>query len=141
MCRYSKAVNADVSGRISPPHWQSAARISEELSIREITLYKCTKTSGLEGEAVPASQMDPDGWSTSDKFPLVLESAGLNATELSSYCRERGPFSEQMWRLPQGVQHAIAMPVLTMSEPKELEKLRAQDQQEIKALKNDLQCK
>jgi hypothetical protein len=33
MRRYSEAVNADVRRRMSPPHRQSVARISEELGI------------------------------------------------------------------------------------------------------------
>ena len=39
---------------------------------------------------VAASEKDPEGWSASDKFTLVLESAGLNATELGVLWRERG---------------------------------------------------
>ena len=44
---------------------------------------------------MPASEKDPDGWSAVDKFTVVLETAGLNATELSAYCRERGLYPEQ----------------------------------------------
>ena len=33
-----------------------------------------------------------------DKFSGVLETSGLNATELSAYCRERGLFPEQVER-------------------------------------------
>jgi len=100
MRRYSEAVKADVRRRKSPPHRQSVARISEELGIHVITLYKWRKTWRLQGEVVPASEKDPDGWSAADKFTVVLESAGLNATELSGYCRERGLFPEQVerWR-------------------------------------------
>jgi len=49
---------------------------------------------------VPASEKDPEGWGSTDKFSVVLESAGLNATERSAYCRERGLFPEQVkrWR-------------------------------------------
>ena len=32
---------------------------------------------------------------------MVLECAGLNATELSAYCRERGLFPEQVSRVNQ----------------------------------------
>jgi hypothetical protein len=39
----------------------------------------------LQAEVVPASAKDPEGWSAADKFTLVLETAGLNATELSAY--------------------------------------------------------
>ena len=44
---------------------------------------------------VPASGKDPEGWSATDKFTVVLETAGFNTTELSAYCRERGLFPEQ----------------------------------------------
>lgn len=45
----------------------------------------------------------------------------------------------ERWR--QAAQDANAKPVLTMAEQKELEKLLAQDQREIKALRKELQRK
>jgi len=71
---------------MSPPHRQSVAQISQELAV--------------EGEVVPASEKDPEGWTAADKFTVVLESAGFKATELSAYCRERRLFPEQVdrWR-------------------------------------------
>ncbi len=85
---------------MSPPHPQSVAYFSEELGIHVITLYKWRKAWRLQGEVVPASQKDPEGLGATDKFTVVLETAGLNATELSAYCRERGLFPEQVerWR-------------------------------------------
>ena len=77
MRRYSEAVKADVRRRMSPPHRQSVARISEELGIHVITLYKWRMTWRLHGEVVPASEKDPEGLSAADKFTGVLESAGL----------------------------------------------------------------
>ena len=124
-----------------PPHRQSVARISEELGIHVMTLYKWRKAWRLQGEVVPASEKEPEGWNAADKFTVVLESAGLNATELSAYCRERGLFPEQVSRWRQAAQDANAKPVLTMAEQKELEKLRAQDQRQIKALRKELQRK
>jgi transposase len=141
MRRYSEAVKADVRRRMSPPNRQSVARISEELGIHVVTLYNWRKTWRLQGEVVPASEKEPEGWSTADKFTVVLETAGLNATELSAYCRELGLFPEQVSRWRQASQDANAHPVLTMAEQKELERLRAHDQREIKALKKELQRK
>ena len=153
MRRYSEAVKADVRRRMSPPHRQSVARISEELGIHLATLYNWRKAWRLQGEVVPSSEKEPEGWSTTDKFTVVLESSGLNATELSAYCRERGLFPEQVEPLAAGRPYlgqrpsvpeapdANAKPVLTMAEQKELEKLRAQDQREIKALRKELQRK
>ena len=141
MRRYSEAVKADVRRRMSPPQRQSVARISEELGIHVVTLYNWRKLWRLQGTVVPASEKEPEGWSATDKFTVVMETAGLNETELSAYCRERGLFPEQVSRWRQAAQDANAQPVLTMAEQKEHERLRAQDQREIKALKNELQRK
>ncbi len=72
---------------------------------------------------------------------MVLETAGLNATELSAYCRERGLFPEKVERWQLASQDASDKPVLALKELKELEKLRAQDQREIKRLKQELRRK
>jgi transposase len=141
MRRYSKAVKADVRRRMSPPHRQSVAQISAELGIHVVTLYSWRKTWRLQGEVVPASEKDPEGWGATDKFTVVLETAGLNATELSAYCQERGLYPEQVERWRQASQDANEKPVLTLKEQKELERLRAQDQREIKRLKQELRRK
>ena len=98
MRRYSEAVKADVRRRMSPPIWQSVAQISAELGIHVVTLYNWRKAWRLQGEVVPASEKEPEGWSAADKFTVVFETAGLNATELSAYCRERGLYPEQLER-------------------------------------------
>jgi transposase len=141
MRRYSEAVKADVRRRMGPPHLQSVAQISAELGIHVVTLYNWRKTWRLQGEVVPASEKDPEGWGSTDKFTVVLETAGLNATELSAYCRERGLYPEQVERWRQASQDANEKPVLTLKEQKELERLRAQDQREIKRLKQELKRK
>ena len=141
MRRYSEAVKADVRRRMSPPMRQSVAQISAELGIHVVTLYNWRKAWRLQGEVVPASEKDPEGWGATDKFTVVLETAGLNATELSAYCRERGLYPQQVERWRQASQDANDKPVLTLKEQKELEKLRAQDQREIKRLKQELRRK
>ena len=100
MTAYSLAVQADVRKRMSPPNRQDVPQISKELGIHRSTLYQWRSNWRLQGEVVPASEKDPDSWSAADKFTVVLETAGFNATELSSYCRERGLFAEQVdrWR-------------------------------------------
>jgi hypothetical protein len=74
MRRYSEAVKADVRKRMSPPPRQSVARISGELGIHVITLYKWRKACRLQGEVVPTSVRAPKGWSANDKFTVVLKS-------------------------------------------------------------------
>ena len=138
---YSEAVKADVRRRMGPPHRQSCTEIAQELGIHVITLYKWRKAWRLQGEVVPATQKNPDGWSPADKFTVVLESAGLNATELGVYCRERGLFPEQVGRWRQAAQDANAQPLLTMADQKDLEKRHQADQREIKRLQQELRRK
>ena len=76
---------------------QSVAQISAELGIHVVTLYNWRKVWRLQGEVLPASEKEPEGWSATDKFTVVLETASLNITELSAYCQERGLFPER-WR-------------------------------------------
>ena len=138
---YSEAVKADVRRRMGPPHRQSVAEISQELGIHVITLYKWRKAWRLQGEVVPASAKDPEGWSAADKFTLVLETAGLNATELSAYCRERGLFPEQVDRWRKAAEDANAQPLLTMDDQKNLQKRHQEDQRQIKMLQQELRRK
>jgi transposase-like protein len=138
---YSEAVKADVRRRMSPPHRQSVAEIAQELGIHVITLYKWRKAWRLQGEVVPATQKGPEGWNAADKFTVVLETAGMNATELGAYCRERGLFPEQVDRWRQAAHDANAQPLLTMAEQKDLEKRHQADQREIKRLQQELRRK
>ena len=122
MRRYSEAVKADVRRRMSPPHRQSVAQISAELGIHVVTLYNWRKAWRLQEEVVLASEKDPDGWSAADKFKVVLETAGLNATELSAYCRERGLYPGQVERSEVGW---INRPPDELNEPGQLPLMQA----------------
>ena len=126
---------------MSPPARQSVAQISKELGIHLATLYAWRKAWRLQGEVVPASEKAPETWSTADKFTVVLESAGLNATELGAFCRERGLYPEQVDRWRQAAQDANANSMLTMTDQKDLEKRHQQDQREIKRLQQELRRK
>jgi transposase-like protein len=138
---YSDAVKADVRRRMSPPNRQSVVEIARELGIHAITLYKWRKAWRLQGEVVPASEKEAESWSAADKFTVVLETAGLNATELGGYCRERGLYPEQVDRWRKAAQDANAQPFLTMADQKDLQKRHQEDQREIKRLQQELRRK
>ena len=72
---------------------------------------------------------------------VVLETAGLNTTELGSYCRERGLYPEQVDRWCKAAQDANAQPLLPMAEQKDLEKRHQADQRELKRLQQELRRK
>jgi transposase-like protein len=89
----------------------------------------------------PNTLLLPRAFTTADKFTVVLESAGLNATELGAFCRERGLYPEQVDRWRQAAQDANANSMLTMADQKDLEKRHQQDQREIKRLQQELRRK
>ena len=126
---------------MSPPQRQRVAQIPAELGIHVVTICNWRKAWRLQGQVVPASQKNPEGWGPADKFTVVLETAGLNTTELSGYCRQRGLFPEQVDRWRQAAQDANAQPLLTMAEQKDLEKRHQADQREIKRLQQELRRK
>ena len=72
---------------------------------------------------------------------VVLETAGLNGSELGAYCRERGLYPEQVERWRQASQDANEKPLLTLTEQKDLDRRHKQDQREIKQLKQELRRK
>ena len=110
MRRYSEVVQADVRKRMSPPHRQSVAQISQELGIHQATLNNWRKLWRLQGEVVLASEEDPESWSALKKFTLVPKTTGFNATELSSYCRKSGSFAEPVVRCPLVIsQHVFSL--------------------------------
>lgn len=123
MGRSSEVIKADMRRRIIPPHLQSVAQISEEFGIHVAILYNWRKEWRLQGSAVPASEKEPEGWSATDKFTVVIETAGLNETWLSAYFCERGLFLEQVSHWRQAAQDPNQKPVLTLEEQKVLERL------------------
>jgi len=82
MRRYSEAVKADLRRRMSPPHRQSVSRISEELGIHLATLYNWRKAWRLQGEVVPSSEKEPDGWSAITPFAVFLADGAEFAIEM-----------------------------------------------------------
>ena len=74
MRRYSEAFKADVRRRMTPPNRQSVAQISAELGIHVASLYNWRKAWRLQGEVVPASEKEPEGWDS--RIPWVRNMQG-----------------------------------------------------------------
>lgn len=83
---------------MSPPQQRRFAQTPAEVCIHVMTLYNWRKASRLQDKVLSACEKDPEGWCTTNKFTVVLETDGLNTTELSAYCRERGLYPGQVER-------------------------------------------
>lgn len=101
MIQYSEEKKASIIKRMMPPESCSIAKLNVELGISESCLYNWRMKARKKGLLVPDSKQKPEQWSSANKFTVVLETARMNETELSAYCRQKGLFVEQVkaWRL------------------------------------------
>ena len=97
---YPKERKEAVLKKMLPPINKSIPQIAKEDGISEATLYNWRKAARAEGRLMPDGDTSPSGWSASDKFAAVLQTAAMNEAELSVYCREKGLYPEQIaqWR-------------------------------------------
>ena len=101
MRSYSEQRRASVLTKLLPPNNGAVTQIAREEGICTATLYNWLKAARERGVPVPGSRKNsPDEWSGEAKLAVVLETAGLNAEELSQYCRRKGLYPDQVarWR-------------------------------------------
>lgn len=102
MGRYSEERRRAVLSKLLPPHNGVVKRVAREEGICPATLYNWLQSARQRGVAVPGSgKKSTEEWSGEAKLAVVLETAGLNADELSRYCRRKGLYPEQIARWKQ----------------------------------------
>jgi len=102
MPRYATERKATVLNRLLPPHNRPIHEVAQAEGISEATLYNWLKQAREEGHAVPGSgKANPESWGGEAKFAVVLETAGMNASELGEYCRCKRLYPEQVARWKQ----------------------------------------
>jgi hypothetical protein len=74
--------------------------LSPKKVCRKQPLYTWRKQARGRGELYPDAGADVLGWTARDKFAAVIETAPMNESERSEYCRKRGLYPEQLaaWR-------------------------------------------
>src|SRR5580658_10446216 len=90
MKTYSAERKEALVRRMMPPENALVSALARETGITEQTLYTWRRQAKGQGLAVPGDGKNPEGWSSEDKFAVVLETAPLNAAELAEYCRRKG---------------------------------------------------
>src|SRR6202011_3481041 len=96
MKAYSAERKEALVRRMMPPENAPVSALARETGITEQSLYTWRRQAKGQGVAVPGDGKNPEGWSSEDKFAVVLETAPLNAAELAEYCRRKGLYPEQI---------------------------------------------
>lgn len=80
---YSKELKDSLIRRMLPPNNEAISKISREEGVSEQTLRNWRDNARENGIAAPGNDSLSDKWSTQDKFLIVVETAGMNETELA----------------------------------------------------------
>lgn len=90
---------------------------------------------------MPATGKSAEQWSAAAKFAVVLQTAGLNDTELGAFCRERGLYPQQVARWRQPAQDANNPSAASMQDHKELDRKNQELARENRLLERELRKK
>ena len=121
-----------------PPFNMPVRRLAEETGITNSTLYTWRKDALAQGVPVSGKGNNPNKWRSEDKFAVVLETATLNETELSEYCRKKGLYPEQVadWKTT-----CVRANNKAIDQQKAITEERKQDKKKIKNLTRELMRK
>ena len=100
MTTYSAEFKASIIAKMLPPNSADVPDLAKQTQIPKDTLY-CWRSKArkdAEGAAMAATPAGELG--SEEKFAIVVETAALNETELSEYCRRQGLYPQQLeaWR-------------------------------------------
>jgi len=94
--RYPAERKEAVLRKMAPLMSMTTPELAEQEGTTATTLYNWRKQDWARGQAVPSLSTQSDQWTSQETFLIVLKMAPLNEAELSTYCRERGLYPEQV---------------------------------------------
>lgn len=100
MKQYSDELKASLIARMLPPHNESVPMLAQETQIPKDTLY-CWRLKARGRVGTPATPAEASTrLSGEQRLAVLVETAQLNAHELSEYCRAKGLYPQQLetWR-------------------------------------------
>lgn len=136
--RYSDEFKESAVKKMMPPNPISIPKLSSEIGVSDVTLYKWRNLYRNKGVAVPGDKSKPENWSPGDKLAVVIETAAFNEVELSEYCRSKGLYREQIsrWKI-----EALSGYEKSSQVKKAQKQNHREDKQKIKKLERELNRK
>jgi transposase-like protein len=136
--RYSPERKEALLKQMMAPANVPISQLARENGITEQTLYTWRRQLKDQGRPVPGDGKNAEEWTSEDKFAVVLETAAMNAAELSEYCRSRGLYIEQIAAWREACRSANATAGQTAREVREQAR---GDKKRIRQLEKELQRK
>ena len=126
MTHYSEEFRASVAARLLPPNNARIADIVKETGVPKDTLYDWRARYRNKQGLSPSSCKSSNQYSADDKLAVIIETATLNETELSEYCRCKGLYPVQIKSWKTSIVQGL------MSEPSKVD--REQNQKQVKTI-------
>ncbi len=100
MTTYSAEFKASIIAKMLPPNNATVPDLADETQIPKDTLYCWRVKARKDAEHATVTATPAGELSSEEKFAIVVETAALNETELSTYCRRQGLYPQQLdaWR-------------------------------------------
>lgn len=96
MTHYSEELKTSLIARMLPPQNANVPALAKETGIPKDTLY-CWRLKARGRSGLGPDQARPSGgFSSEERFAILLETASLNELELGEYCRRKGLYLEQI---------------------------------------------
>jgi len=136
MSHYSEERKAAVLKKLLPPHNQSIIETAREEGISKAALYNWRNKARQQGAPVPNKPIGH--WSAEAKFTTVIETALMTELELSTYCRRKGLYPEQVQQWKAACIEGNQSNERLIKKDKQIAK---QDKKRIKELERELRRK
>ncbi|EGV28594.1 transposase, putative [Thiorhodococcus drewsii AZ1] len=131
---YSPELKANLIAKMLPPQSVPVRDLARETQIPKDTLYSWRSRALKARQGTQERPSSGSGErSSGEKFAIVLETATLDDTQLSAYCRRQGLYVHEIMAWRSACEQANA----AGSAPVDRTKARA-DQQRLKALEQEL---
>ena len=100
MKQYAEEFKESVIARMLPPNNEGIPELAMETGIPKDTLYSWRIKHRKSKVDRIAKTDQTGGFSSEEKFSIVVETSSMNENELSAYCRHKGLYAEQIngWR-------------------------------------------
>jgi len=105
--KYSKEFKESIIAKLLQPANTSVTKLAKETGIPKDTLYtwraKYRSATPLESDRNHPSC----NFSSEEKLTIIIETASLNETEISEYCRRKGLYPDQISRWKSAIKQSL----------------------------------